>query len=855
VDRRWNVQSAITGYFSNLLKRPWKIALIIVVLIVEAAVIFFVFNLSMEPRYIIEYEKASSPVPVIEITKDIVVEQTIIVDHNIYGISLLLDTYGLNKTSHYQVKIDNLSENITVFSKTVNAADITDGYFYTFPFDEQVKENHGAKYRISIQSDDAVKGNAISVMSSQEADLSGGDLSVNGQKQTGKLIITTTAKDSAYNPTGLFLNRLMLVVLLFAFILLHLLIDINEMYKWIFEKRLWIACAVIIFMVANQYNQSSLTIYNEIIQYNQGSEYIVPIFGQPRSIKSDEWLVSTPARLSAQYSNYSEYNEILRAEKASNLSGSGLYFDFSALARPTEWCYYLLGSAGGLSFSWSSFLVISFLMSFEMCLILSNNKKLISLLGASLIVFSGCFQWWSGVFWIFSGQGSIVCIYYFIQTESKLKKLLFGIGIAIFGSNFITNLYPAWQVPAGYLFLGILVWILITDHKKIQKFDKFDWGTLGVSLVLLALICLSYLMESREYLKAIMDTAYPGKRYSYGGFSIDKLFNYIQVLLYPFKGMRDISQDGVFLNFYPIPTILTLYLLIKKKGKDLISVILLGISLLFSIYCIVEIPALLAKTLLLTYSTPDRLVDIVGFIQIYLLVTALSRFEGIKKINTAAACIIGIASVSLAVYFCQKRQTAFFSFSELIVFEIFFILACTLLMSNISKLVKNTLIIGLICISIVSGSCVNPIVKGLDVIYTKPVAKEILSIVKEDSGGKWITINNVIDSGFLVSCGAPTINSTNYIPNYELWKKLDPQGDYNEVYNRYAHMEIRLVFSPTSVTLENTDSIKVNLSYRDMQKIGIKYVFCKTLLKNNEYVSFKTLYNEFGCYIYETEYK
>ncbi len=107
-----------------------------------------------------------------------------------------------------------------------------------------------------------------------------------------------------------------------------------------------------------------------------------PILGQGRNIRSDEWLAMTPARLSAAFTDYAKTNDILRAAPNGNLPVSGLCLCFAALARPMLWGYFLLGSAYGLSLSNTLFLVGTFLASFEMCLILTNRKRLYSLLGA-----------------------------------------------------------------------------------------------------------------------------------------------------------------------------------------------------------------------------------------------------------------------------------------------------------------------------------------------------------------------------------------------------------------------------------------------------------------------------------------
>ena len=143
-------------------------------------------------------------------------------------------------------------------------------------------------------------------------------------------------------------------------------------------------------------------------------------------------------KLSAQYTNYGKYNDVLRAEKSTNLSASGLYLSYSALARPLDWGYFLFGAAYGLSLSWSAFLVITFLVSFEMCLIMSKQKRLIALLGAVLITFSAYFLWWSFVSWMMTGQAALVCV---LNAQNKCAAVAAGYEPGVQGRAQIAHMH------------------------------------------------------------------------------------------------------------------------------------------------------------------------------------------------------------------------------------------------------------------------------------------------------------------------------------------------------------------------------------------------------------------------------
>lgn len=138
---------------------------------------------------------------------------------------------------------------------------------------------------------------------------------------------------------------------------------------------------------------------------------------------------------------------------------------------------------------------------------------------------------------------------------------------------------------------------------------------------------------------------------------------------------------------------------------------------------------------------------------------------------------------------------------------------------------------------------------------TKPLARGIQSIVKEDPKAIWIALDSMVDSGYLVANGAPTINSVNTVPNMALWEKLDPEGQYNEVYNRYAHMVISIEEGPTTPSLVQADFMTVKLAYEDLEKTGAEYLLSSSPKENTDYYQLELLYNGGGKYIYRVEYK
>jgi hypothetical protein len=69
------------------------------------------------------------------------------------------------------------------------------------------------------------------------------------------------------------------------------------------------------------------------------------------------------------------------------------------------------------------------------------------------------------------------------------------------------------------------------------------------------------------------------------------------------------------------------------------------------------------------------------------------------------------------------------------------------------------------------------------------------------------------------------LNMVNYYPDFGKWESIDPERDGNDIYNRYAHINISLVEEKTTFGIGAwEDSIVVGLSCNDLDKWGVKYL-------------------------------
>lgn len=650
-------------------------------------------------------------------------------------------------------------------------------------------------------------------------------------------------------PLGFTCRRMMLIVLFFGFVALHFIFDINKLYDFIFRKRFWIAVIVFAFMVLNKFNFSSIGLFDAYVQPGEGSVYTKPLFGVARSIRSDEWMVTTPRLMTTDYVGYGETNDIVRATETNNLSASGLQGGYSILARPAYLGFYIFrSSAYGLAWMWNFYIIFGFLATFELCYIMSQQNRLLGLFGASLIGLSQFCMWWSITTFIFTGSAAVVCFKYFLNEQKVWKRLLFGAAMSMAIANFAVDLYPAWQVPAGFIFLAIVIWILVEDRERWMKYKLKDWGIFALVLVFLVSITGAYLYKYQDYMNAVMNTVYPGARISYGGYSLNKLVAYLSSAMTPFLRFDNPSEMGCFFGVFPIAPVLAVIVLIKKKGKNLLLWLLAVPTVVMGVYCSVGLPPIVAKCTLLTFSTPQRVADIVGLASAFMLIIALSELKD-DKLPVWLASVIVIICTSFAVRYEYNTRLNDNRFALAVVLAAILVVIQVLVISNWKADVKKVAIILATIFVAVTGLAVNPLMYSNLAIRSKPLAQEVNRIMESDPDSKWIALDSIANGNFLIACGAPTYNSANYIPNMELWKKFDPEGAYEEIYNRYAHVVFSMTTEATTMELIQGDFFRVNLSYSDLEKLDVDYICSISPLDESYGLTME--YAQGGIYVYK----
>ena len=647
------------------------------------------------------------------------------------------------------------------------------------------------------------------------------------------------------------------VFFVFFAIVFLILFDENKkirLFNFLYTYRLHISISVIILAVIFQIHGSSI---NEMNLFHVSHK---PLLGVSRPIRSDEYVVNTMFAFSQYLNDFAYFSDIVRATTTDMFIIYGQpVLDVATIFRPFLIGYLFLKPAQGLSFFWIGRLVFLLLVSFEFGLLLTNRNKALSLSYALLVTFSPIVQWWFAVNGLVEqlifGQLGVLLIYWYMTVDDYKKRVLIALGLMISVGTFILVFYPSWQIPFAYVFVLLAIWVFLKNMHDF-KVNKKDFIILAVFLLIFSIIMIHVLSNSLDTIKIILNTSYPSSQSFNGGGTLNSLLYYMPTIFYPLVQdnlTMNVCNYSVFIDLFPIPLILSGIVLFYQKTKDKLLIGLLILYALFIIFYLVKFPDLIVDLTLRSHIKTSRIPAVITFLGLLILIRSISNLKDLnhKKLIVSVSVIL---SVIMCWFSCFEFNNYYLSFMPICIILVYSILFSASFLAS-SKRNQKIFLICVIGLSFLAGAFANPIDQGADVIYESDFFHHVEKIVEDDPDAIWITQGMKSDS--ILPAGAKTLNSVNTYPDLEKWQKIDENDQYYEVYNRYAHIFVKLQDkNDTSFNLMGSDIFNVNLNVNDLEKLNVSYIATSKPLKklSNDNVTFERVYMDHGFRIYHVKY-
>lgn len=644
------------------------------------------------------------------------------------------------------------------------------------------------------------------------------------------LFVECNANRSAFTLQDIRIWRFVVITVVAVAIFNYLASNTSKKLQTLFDMRWPIAIGLFVTCVLLDLNGSSLGLLSELCGGQNE-----PLAGTSRPIRSDEWMIFTPMSISQCTTDGGVFSYFQNSFRSVSTDMYLVYgqpvYDPAIIFRPFQLGYLFLGPSRGLSFFWCGRMIFLFFVSLEFSYrVLQSKAKLLHFVYACMVAFSGIVQWWFAVNGLVEmllfGQLALIWLNSYMDTCKKGARVLYALGIGWCLSVFLLTLYPAWEIPLGYIFLAFLIGLFI--HKgyasRLSRFDLIPcllcFGFVALSIFYV--ICI----KSWETVEIVSGTAYPGDRLYLGGSDGSLLFAYLFNPIMPFNSHAveainsNACESATFYTAFPLCVIYPACILVKKRGRDAIIVALLVACIIVCLYGCLGVSEPIAEFTLLGKSTSYRILQIVGYAFVLLLFYSLSSEMKLGRKTQLATIGASLAIIAFAlVFYFGNMRKAYIVIAFLLVaaFSIAVYFAANRIRMRDSSCT-------LVAVCILCGLFVNPLTTGIQGYLETPLAQGIQSTSTEND--VWAIVDaDAATNNVPPSLGRRTLNSTNTYPQLDTWHRIDPESKYEEIYNRYANILIHLKDEgPAEFELKAQDSFKVNLTIDDLRKLGVTKV-------------------------------
>lgn len=236
------------------------------------------------------------------------------------------------------------------------------------------------------------------------------------------------------------------------------------------------------------------------------------VFGHPRGIRADEWALSTPNLVGNVRRGLPTRPWIGLTPTFLPATSIGVASaHWTEIFKPYDWGLFVLPLDKGFALRWWGLLALGLLGAYPLLWQLTRSMVTAGGLTA-LAVLTPATAWWSltpaAVLGLLAGAAA--CMVAAAGTRRVVSALVWGLGAGYLGVAAFLVLYPPWLLPIGFVAMAVVLGRWLDLRARPSRIGASVGGALLVAVPALAL----WYAQSRETIRVIAQTYYPGRRIS-----------------------------------------------------------------------------------------------------------------------------------------------------------------------------------------------------------------------------------------------------------------------------------------------------------------------------------------------------
>ena len=580
-----------------------------------------------------------------------------------------------------------------------------------------------------------------------------------------------------------------------------------------------VACLVLwVILSALGLHGFSISVWHESIDASPQTEIVV---GTARSIRSDDYVAVLPQILSQRADNppFPAVNHLIGDGHCNMVINYAMPVrHWITLFRPQVWGYFA-GADFGLAWNWWFNVLGSWLAAFFLLRLITRRDIPLSVAGATALVFSPFFQYWSlncapavifAASAVIGGAGILVAE----SSAAAIGSFLLFVWSAC--SLLVTFSFTPYVIVLAYLVVFVLAGITL-EYQRPRDRRRLIVVLAGIAAA--AAVLLAVLIESRDVVTVIRNSIYPGHRTSAGGAeSLANIFRCNIFALAPARGWTATARASAASGFILLSPLVFFAViwdgLFSRRKPNRLVMVLAGYLILLLLWNIAGFPNWLSKWTLLN-RVPERR-SLLGIGVADLLSVVAYFAESREPISARKLFAITAVWVAFNAWVGWSLHSLYPGYSLRTA------LVGIVAVSALGKILLARPRLGLCLVaaaSIWSTADFNPLVRGgTDFIYHNPLSAKIVELdLAAAKQSVWVTYGDlpmdICLPNLFRMIGVRCLNGVHAYPQFGLWQKLDPDGASRDAYNRYAHVVFCL--PPTK------DDMRIKLVQQDLVMVQI----------------------------------
>jgi len=517
------------------------------------------------------------------------------------------------------------------------------------------------------------------------------------------------------------------------------------------------------------------------------------VMGRSRPIRSDEWAVITPLTQATvnnhlgRFNLTSPYGEDLRSVYSMPI------FDWGMVFKPDMWLYLVLNPA--YAFSFHHYLIFAaFILGYALLFThILGLSTLSACLLSGILFFTGYVQYW----WTTLGPTFAVFPWLLLVLDLQRSPLLkFPLFYWIATVWMLSLFYPPTTITLA--FVGFLILLAFRSNYLKGK-------TLLFTVLASVAAAITIAVYLQDYLAAAVTTLYPGQRtIALGGevrFEqwVSQFFPISQIHRHqPLLRNTNICEISVVGTTYITAVLCCLnyaqWQQTSRQFKRAVIIFTTGLLATWA-WILLPLPAWIVTPLLWNRVQPGRMLFASGLL-LLILVAILAQGLGLRLTRLRVGIL---AAITIGFWIRYKLNRSIVEWLDIAIFVAIVLLL--LVPKFLSSKHFNTVVLGsALVFGIAAFGSFNPIQSAWH-IFNRPTTAITQRLDQQQSA-----------SGILAVAGFPgaTLNGWGYrsishvllVPQFAFFRHFFPtlpDAQFNELFNRYAHIQLTATGQPTLV--------------------------------------------------------